>query len=249
MSKHQPVLEKSDNPAYAAGTYISDVLSTHVDQPILLLLAGGSSRKVLPYINPEYLTKHITVTVTDERFTDDMSENNFDVLQTMKFYEDLTSVDAYCINTSVVGGNIAYEEHSKQEGVKLHASQFSNHIEEWLKEFPSGIIVGLFGMGPDGHIAGIIPGIYKGDEFDAKFLGTSLVEVVEDNRSDAAHPIRVSVTMSLMKRIHYPILFLEGENKKPALEKALNEETAYEEIPARIILDMKTPVIFTDIAL
>jgi 6-phosphogluconolactonase/glucosamine-6-phosphate isomerase/deaminase len=50
-----------------------------------------------------------------------------------------------------------------------------------------------------------------------------------------------------MKKVDYPVFFISGENKKGALEKALKIETRYEEIPARVILDMKKPIIFTDI--
>ena len=246
---NKPTIETSPNPASAAGTYINDLLSTNLGRPVLLMLGGGSSRNVLPFINPEYLTPELTVTVTDERFTDDMGENNFDILQTTEFYQNLMSVDSYCINTSVVGGEIAYEEYSNSEGAAIMAARFEKHIHDWINEFKTGIIIGLFGMGADGHTAGVVPGLYDAAEFNNRFLGehdTATVEMPADNE---AFPFRVTTTLSFMKKIQYPLFYLTGESKKPALQKAIDPDTDLADIPARIMLDMQSPVIFTDIAL
>lgn len=254
MTSNQPLIETSPNPSEAAGKYINDLLSTHIDKPILLMLAGGSALDVLPYIKPEYLTPEITVTVTDERFTDDMGENNFDILQTTEFYQNLMSVDAYCLNTSVVGGEIAYEEYGASEGARIHAARFEKHVQDWMQDFEkTGTIIALLGMGADGHVAGIIPGIYGDAEFDAKFLGSNDVSVVE--LDDAHMPpestfrFRTTATLSFLKKVHHPIFHIKGENKLPALKRALDPATKLSDIPARIILDMQNPTIFTNIPL
>lgn len=251
---NKPLIETSSNPAAEAGKYINDLLSAHIDKPILLMLGGGSSRDVLSFINPEYLTPEVTVTVTDERFTDDMGENNFDVLQTTEFYQDLMSVDAYCINTSVVGGEIAYEEYGASEGASIHADRFEKHIRDWMGDFEkTGTIIALFGMGADGHVAGVIPGIYDGVEFEQRFLSdrdTAVVEIDEAHRAPTEEfQFRVTTTLSFMKKIHYPLFHIRGENKRDALAKALNPDTELSDIPARIMLDMQNPTVFTDIAL
>lgn len=248
----KPTVETSSNPSKAAGDHINDILSTHIDKPILLMLGGGSSRDVLPYINPEYLMPEVTVTVTDERFTDDMGENNFDVLQTTEFYQNLTSADAYCINTSVVGGEVAYEEYGASEGAAIHAAMFEKHIRDWMNDFKTGIIVGLFGMGADGHAAGVIPGIYDSTEFANRFLGehdTAVVELDEKDPNSQLFPFRVTTTLSFMKKVHYPVFHIKGENKRDALERALDPDTKLSDIPARIMLDMNPSVIFTDISM
>jgi 6-phosphogluconolactonase/glucosamine-6-phosphate isomerase/deaminase len=244
----QPTIENSPNPAQKAGEYISDLLSTHIDKPVLLMLAGGSAREVLDFINAEYLTPEVTVTVTDERYTDDMGENNFDMLQTTKLYQNLMSADSYCINTSVVGGDVAYDESNPGAGAEAHAMRFERHIREWMQDFEkTGTIIGLFGMGADGHTAGIIPGLFDDAEFEQKFLGESDVAVVPMGKDNPGFQFRVTTTLSFMKKIHYPLFYITGEAKLPALRKALDPATELSEIPARIMLDMKSPVIFTDI--
>jgi 6-phosphogluconolactonase/glucosamine-6-phosphate isomerase/deaminase len=250
----KPLIETSPNPSEQAGKHINDLLSTHIDKPVLLMLGGGSALDVLPFIKPEYLSPEVTVTVTDERFTDDMGENNFDVLQTTEFYQNLMSADAYCINTSVVGGEIAYEEYGASEGAAIHAERFETHIRNWMQDFEkTGIIIGLFGMGADGHVAGIIPGIYDDEEFDKKFLGDRDVAVIEIDEAHRApneeFQFRVTTTLSFIKKIHHPIFHIKGENKHDALIKALNPETKLSDIPARVILDIQNPTIFTNISL
>jgi 6-phosphogluconolactonase/glucosamine-6-phosphate isomerase/deaminase len=228
------------NTAEETGKYISDILALHIDRPILLLLAGGSSVKVLDYIKPEYLHDQITVTVTDERFTDDIGDNNFDTLQTTSFYNELIQVDAFCINTSVWEGDT----------VEGHAARFEKNIKEWMKDFPKGIIIGLYGMGADGHTAGIIPGVYQGEEFNKKFnTEDTYIAITDDKRLTADFPLRVTTTLSFMKKVQYPIFYITGQNKVDALKKALDEKVSYEEVPARVILDMQKPMIFTDIQL
>lgn len=234
-----PTIETSDNPAAAAAEYISDLLATNQGRPILLLLAGGSSVEIFDLINPEYLSEKITVTVTDERFTDDLSENNFDILQTTRFYDHLTQVDAFCINTSVFAGDTIEE----------HAARFEKNIQDWIKEFPKGIIIGLYGMGLDGHIGGIIPGLYSGAAFEERFNGEHLVNTVIDDTKTSPFPERVSTTLTFMRKVDYPLLYIKGDKKKPVLQKALDPQTTLEDMPAHIILDMKNPVIFTDFAL
>jgi 6-phosphogluconolactonase/glucosamine-6-phosphate isomerase/deaminase len=234
------IIYTSQNTAEEAGKYISDILALHIDKPVLLLLAGGSSIKVVDFIKPEYLHDQLTVTVTDERFTDDIGDNNFDTLQTTSFYNELIQVDTFCINTSIWEGDTVEE----------HAARFEKNIKEWMRDFPKGIIIGLYGMGADGHTAGMIPGVYTGTEFNTQFnTEDKYVAITDDKGPNAAFALRVTTTLSFMKKVQYPVFYITGENKTEALKKALDEKTTYEEVPARIILDMQKPMIFTDIQL
>lgn len=224
--------------ASEAGKYISDLLALHIDSPVLLLVGGGSALAALEHINPEYLENNLTVTVTDERFTEDVEHNNFAMLQTTPFYNDLIQVDAFCINTQLFGDDTP----------ELHRARFEKNIRDWQKEFPKGKIIGLFGMGADGHVAGIIPGVYGAEEFAQKFEGKDYVAVV-DATGKNEQPLRVTTTFTFMKAVDYPLFLITGENKRAALVRALAEEGTLNETPVRIIHEMKKPEIFTDIAL
>ncbi|MES3005363.1 MAG: 6-phosphogluconolactonase [Patescibacteria group bacterium] len=229
-------IESSGSPAEAAGHCISDLLAVHHGRPLLLMLAGGSALAVLNHINPQYLGSHITVTVTDERFTDDILENNFSNLQSTSFYNDLISVDAFCIDTQIYG----------DETITGHSERFEKNINDWRKEFPKGIIVALYGIGQDGHIAGIIPGIMSDDDFAKRFDGDRFVAHLDAGRK-SDQPLRVTTTFPLLRIVDFPLLYVRGEEKRDVLEKALAKEGSLAETPARIIQEMKSVFIFTDI--
>ncbi len=231
-------INSSPTPAVEAGKYISDLLALNVDKPVLLLVAGGSSTEVLDYINPEYLSSTITVTVTDERFTEDVEDNNFARMQTFPFYNDLIEVEAFCINTQLFTGDT----------IDIHAARFEKNIRDWKQEFPTGTIIALFGIGADGHIAGILPGIYNEADFKKTFDNDAYIAIVDATGKDA-HPQRVTTTFPFMRLVDFPLFYVKGENKRAALEKVLAKEGTLSETPARIIQEMKKPEIFTDIAL
>ena len=236
-------IEISKDPAKEAGKYISDILGLNFERPTLLMLAGGSSRGVLSHINKEYIGPHITVTVTDERFTDDIEENNFAFLQGTSFYNELVGVDAYCIDTQIYG----------DETLTGHAERFEKNIHDWKNEFPKGIIIGLFGIGSDGHTAGIIPGVYEEGEFKKKFDGERWVAHMDLQHADIANtakypfPQRVTVTFPFMRIVDFPVFFVCGEEKREALKRTLEKKGSLAETPARIIKEMKNPYLFTDI--
>jgi 6-phosphogluconolactonase/glucosamine-6-phosphate isomerase/deaminase len=234
---HSVSIDTSATPIGHAAKHINDILSLHISHPVLFMVAGGSAMPIVEKINPEFLSDLLTVTVTDERFTTDIEHNNFDTLQTTYFYNELIQVGAYCINTSVVEGDT----------LELHAQRFEKNINEWRKEFPKGIIIGLFGMGTDGHIAGVIPGIYAEGEFTERFLGDRTVATVTDTTGKSAFEHRVTVTLNFMKEIDFPLVYLSGDAKADALRKAIDPHTDITQVPAKIIQELKSPVIFTDI--
>lgn len=230
-------IETSNDPARAAGKYISDLLAVHHGKPTLLMVAGGSSKSVLDYINPEYLGSHITITVTDERFTDDLDENNFSALQATSFYNDLVSVDAFCIDTQIYG----------EETISGHSERFEKNINDWRKEFPDGIIIALYGIGQDGHVAGIIPNVMSDIEFKKHFDGDRLITHLDAGTKDK-RSLRVTSTFPLMRIVDYPVFYVTGESKRTGLKKALAKDGHMNMIPARIIHEMKPSFVFTDIS-
>ncbi len=233
--------DKSD-VSVSAGSYISDLLSQYYDTPVLLLLAGGSSVDVLKHINPEYLTDLLTVTVTDERYSEELDENNFAILQSESFYNDLIQADSFCINTQVF----------QPETFEQFRARFEKNIKDWKADFPKGKIIALYGMGSDGHIAGIIPGVLDDQEFAIEYNSSNRLVGKMDATGKNKFPFRISTTFSFMKEwVDHTAMYVTGEEKKEALEKVLDSEkgdsSAYITLPASVIVDMKDVVVFTDI--
>jgi 6-phosphogluconolactonase/glucosamine-6-phosphate isomerase/deaminase len=243
--------------AKEAGKYLSDLLAQYVERPVLFLVAGGSSLQVLEHINPEYLSPDLTVTSTDDRFSTELDINNFSILQTTRFYNNLVEADAFCISTEPFEG----------EAIEPFRFRFEKNLREWKQDFPKGIIIALYGMGPDGHTGGMIPGLLNTEEFNHEFNDSDrLVGNFDAIAYDASHPEssrskdyqfpqRVSTTLPFMKDwVDHAVYYITGENKKPVFDKiiAIDSEKTYADIdfsilPASIMRFMKDTVVFTDI--
>lgn len=230
-------IQTTDEPKINAGAYINSLLATHADGPVLLMLAGGSSREVVEIIDPDLLTDQVTVTVTDERYTDDLEGNNFAALQGTSFYNSLINAGSYCIDTQIFSG----ENHED------HAKRFAKNLAEWKRDFPNGKIIALFGIGKDGHIAGVVPNIYSADEFKLKF-NTEGIWVTDLLAPGNDHVERTTVTFPFMKSIDFPLVYITGVEKTEALAKTIAKEGDLCVTPARILNDMKEPIIFTNIS-
>jgi 6-phosphogluconolactonase/glucosamine-6-phosphate isomerase/deaminase len=259
----------------ATARHLNDLLTQYVDRPILFLVAGGSSMEVLEHVNPEYLSPDLTVTTTDDRFSAELDVNNFSILQSASFYNNLIEADAFCIST----------EPFEDETIEQYRARLEKNIREWRQDFPKGIIIALYGMGGDGHTGGMIPGLMSKEEFYAEFndadrlVGTfdaiayeatlkagDIVRGADDaggaragatSSASSAYefPQRISTTIPFMRDwVDHAAFYITGENKKPALDAviAIGDDTLSTDVdfsvsPISIARFMKDVAIFTDI--
>ena len=63
--------------AAASGEALNKLLLENKDAPVLLLLSGGSSLSILDYVNTSSLGENLTITMLDERFSQEAEANNF----------------------------------------------------------------------------------------------------------------------------------------------------------------------------
>lgn len=236
--------------AKEAGKYINDIFTQYIEKPVLFLTAGGSASAVLEHINPEYLSPDLTVTTTDDRFSTELDINNFSILQSQSFYNNLVEADAFCIST----------EPFEDETIEQYRARFEKNLREWKQDFPNGIIVGLYGMGADGHTGGMIPGLLSREEFDAEFNdGDRLVgtfdAVSKERAKDYEFPQRISTTIPFMRDwVDHAVFYITGENKKNALDAVLeisddtlSTDVDFSKAPISIARFMRDATIFTDI--
>ncbi|MCL5009245.1 MAG: 6-phosphogluconolactonase [Patescibacteria group bacterium] len=116
-----------------------------------------------------------------------------------------------------------------------------------MKENPQGKVFATFGMGSDGHTAGIFPLKSNGAEFDRLFSGQDWV-VGYNNGGQKPPPERFTVTLSFFKLIDQAVVFISGQEKKPALEAVLKQTGKLNELPALGWQQIKSIEIFTDIS-
>lgn len=208
------------------------------DANILLLLAGGSSLKILPGINIDLISSKTTISSLDERYSLNPSENNMEQIMQTEFFSKARENGANLIDTRVLEG----------ESQEALAERFNKALNDWIIENPKGKIIATVGIGPDGHFAGIMPHPEDPGKFHDLFdKDPSQLAVGYDATGKNEFPQRVTTTLSLIRRIGAAVCYVVGENKRDALEKLSSEEGSIESTPARILREIPGKVfLFTD---
>lgn len=206
-----------EKAAYAAADYVNTVLSEHQNSPVLLLLSGGSSLKV-PSLIDLRLCDHVTVALIDERISPNVDDRNVTGLEKIEF-------------VSPAGLHFLPIEQKKTPEVS--AARYENVLKHWVRAHPGAFVFAILGMGPDGHIAGMMPG------FEKFFNGKTWVVGYDAGHANK-FPNRVTVTNTFLNNIvDDAVLYATGREKMKAL-------TNIHMYPAGIIYEMKHVGIFTD---
>lgn len=224
----------SENPAVEAGEYISALLNVHADEHILLLLSGGSAFSILDHIETHTLGKHITIGMVDERFTTQRDGNNFLLFSETDFFSKAQALGVKFF-VSVP------EENEKQY-------EFAERMRETLEDYfygnPECYAVGIFGVGEDGHTAGIFPA--PEEEFNRIYKTDDFYTHVTQNRHEYSQ--RTTVTPAFIEEVlDEVLLYAVGKNKcENILDYMYNRVFAQHEIPALIPASHPQSVLFTD---
>ena len=218
-----------------SGEALNKILADGSDRATLLMLSGGSSFKILDSISEENMSESLTVSMLDERFSQDQKINNFNQLQETEFYKTALSKDVNFFGTSP--RNIDTSK-SLQE-------RWENNLHRWADTNREGKIIATFGMGPDGHIAGIFPYPEDKEKFKKLFLGESWTVSYTTDKHQYAE--RLTTTPAFFQRIDSAIIFITGQEKKPAFDKLVSKSASIEELPAMLLHDLKNAEVFTDI--
>lgn len=194
--------------------------------PALLLSSGGSALDVLECVSDECLGKFLTVGVLDERYDPTNTNNNFSQLARTSFFEAARTADCTFFDTRIQTG----------ETFKQFTERFGVLIEEWLTTNPQGVIVATIGMGPDGHISGIMPFPENPEYFYDQFMTEKLVAGYDAGQK-TPFPLRATTTLTFLKKITHPIIFITGSQKSSALNRAQTEGD-YATVPARFLREL-----------
>lgn len=219
----------------AANAFMS-LLKVYSGKSILLLLSGGSAFKILDYVDTELLNSNCTITVLDERYSQDPTINNFSQLTTLSFYTKAQEKECQFIDTRVENG----------ETQQQLAERFQTELKKWRNQNPEGYIIATQGMGQDGHTSGIMP-FPEDQEFFNKTFNSENWVVAYDATGKNQFTERVTTTLTFMKLIDVSIFYVTGESKKTVLQEVL-QLGSQAEYPARVIHEMKKVLLFTDIA-
>lgn len=211
---------KPDETAEFVASIILEKLSS--GKKALFFATGGSSISVCAKISEILKGKscgNLTVMLTDERYVPSgHPDSNFFQLKAKGF-----DIPGAKIIPVLEGGSI--EE---------TAEKFAVHLEKELKN--ADYRIGIFGIGPDGHTAGILPGSpAASSEGLASFYKTPAF-------------LRITMAPRAIEKLDQAVVFMQGEEKRGALEN-LKKEIEIAKQPAQILKKVPLLTIFTNCAL
>lgn len=202
----------------AAAGFLSDwsLSRLGLGMPLLFLLSGGSTAGIAvrvaaaigadragPDPSGAPLAAPLTFALADERYgREDHPDSNWRRLREAGF--DPGPFPAF-VPLAGCAGNEA--------GLEPVRARFAGFLREAVERRAAGrlAILGLFGIGGDGHTAGILP------RSPAALLSSRKAELAGAYRG-ADFP-RVTVTPAFLSRVDFALAWAEGEGKRGALER------------------------------
>lgn len=228
--------ESKEEAAAAAGEALNNFLKNFKDKPVLLLLSGGSALTLLDYVGQKNLGENLTVSVLDERFSQDGQVNNFIQIQQTDFYTDAQTANASFFGTLPRVG----------ETKENLARRWQDNLKKWHEQHPQGKIFATVGMGADGHMAGIFPLPEDQTKFNQLFNAADWV-VAYNALGKNQYPERVTTTFTFFKEIDEAIGYICGQEKKSKFEALISKTGQLQTLPALGLYKIKHVQIFTDI--
>jgi len=218
---------------YAINKFIED----NKNNPILLLVSGGSAMQLLEGINLALMSDNLTTTVVDERFSQDPKINNFAQLQKTDFYTQALEKDLAFIGTLPRPG----------ENQEQTAERFEDSLRKWANENPQGKIIAILGMGTDGHTAGIMPFPENPTFFKKTFEAEKWIASYDASGKNH-HALRLTSTITFLRQLDAAVVFIAGKDKQTAFEKLHKKQGSLEEIPANIFWQIRNLEIYTTLS-
>jgi len=190
---------------------------------VLWLVPGGSNIKIavtalnllLEKVDEENMPM-ITMALTDERYGPvGHKDSNWQQLIDSGFA--FSKIKAVPILTGL----------PLEETVKNYGEEVTNLFAA------ANHVVAQFGIGADGHIGGVLPHTV-GVDSKATVIGY-----------ESAPFVRISLSLSMMKKINSAYAFVFGESKKDALQKLL-QDGSLDDIPCRVLKLIPEAYLYTD---
>jgi 6-phosphogluconolactonase/glucosamine-6-phosphate isomerase/deaminase len=225
-----------DSAAAEAGENLNLFLTENRKLPVLLLLSAGSALNILEYVGESVLGANLTVSMLDERFSQDPATNNFAQLQKTDFYALAFEAEASFF------GSLPRNGESKEDLGK----RLEKNLKTWRSENPGGLIVATLGMGRDGHTAGILPYSESPDEFKRLFEGDAWVTAYNAGDKNKFAD-RVTATLTFFKQLDMGLALVCGPEKQEKFKELLSGREKTADLPALGWHEAKSIKIFTDI--
>ncbi|MHB0865453.1 MAG: 6-phosphogluconolactonase [Minisyncoccota bacterium] len=219
----------------AAAQMLNASFAERQGKEFLFLSSGGSSLSLLEYLDPRHFGPHSTIGVLDERYSEDPAVSTMVQLEQTAFYRMVREAGAHFIDTKVQPG----------ESIASLANRFEEALQAWIEQ-TEGVIIASVGVGPDAHTSGIMPYPEDPRYFNTLFNDAAHWVAAYDAHDKNPHRLRVTTTLPFLRRIDSAIIFIIGENKRPALEQLLSDAGTLPESPCRIWREVAGAEVYTD---
>lgn len=220
--------------AIPVADYISGVIDNQLQsgKRVLWLVAGGSAIQVVllvsKLLNGNTSLDKLTVTLTDERYGKaGHTDSNWQQLKEAGF--------------QLPGAHLI--PILQNESLEATGQIFTDKLHELFQN--TDYRLGLFGIGPDGHTAGILPGSPSVTDtelaaayYDDNYPGEEIPGVMRGIS-------RITIASSAIARLDEAIVYAMGEAKWPQL-KRLADTIDIADQPAQALKQVPMLTIFTD---
>ena len=212
----------SNDPAQAAADHIANVIIEKLsnNKRVLWFLSGGSGSKVVLAV-ARLLAGHdlhnLSVTLTDERYGP-VGHTNENWQQLLDGGFALPGAELY---RPLIG----------EDQITT-----ANHFGAWISQHMADAhySIGLFGIGPDGHTAGIKPhsSAVTANAWTDYFVG-------EDFE-------RITITLLPISQLNEVVIQASGADKLPILKSLLTESLSVVDQPAQALKQVPISTLYTD---
>ncbi len=194
------------------------------NKKVLWLVSGGSAIaaevEILNQLQKNAKIENLAVMLMDERFGL-VGHANSNWQQLLEAGADFTGMYALPVMTSE---NKSYEE---------TLSSYARLIKTALGS--ADVIIGLFGLGPDAHTAGILPESLATKDTDKLVIGY-----------DAPPLKRITLTRLALRQVDVGYVFAFGNSKAEALNRLKNNTEPFKSLPAKLLWDLPEVHILND---
>jgi 6-phosphogluconolactonase/glucosamine-6-phosphate isomerase/deaminase len=174
---------------------------------------------------------NLTVTLSDERYGHvGHKDSNWKQLEDAGFNFDGVNKMPVLIGRSLEGTVSAYKKGIIKAMKEAVASE--------------GLVIGQFGIGADGHIAGILPHSLAATYLEADHTGKDS-PLVCAYRSEPF--IRITLTPVALNKVSAAYAFAFGSSKREAVGRLREQDLSIDEQPAQILKHIKESFFYTDI--
>ncbi|NTW62341.1 6-phosphogluconolactonase [Candidatus Saccharibacteria bacterium] len=212
----------TDQPTELAAEYVAGVLKKHLEkgEKVLWLLTGGSGLPIAVSVSKKMTginTSKLFVTLTDERFgVVGHKDENWQQLIDQGFSLPTATTYRPLINSDM----------------GTTATEFGAWLDDRFNEVD--FIIGLFGIGPDGHTAGIKP----------HSPATNPVNTAVAYHSEDFD--RVTMSFSAIRQIDEAVLQASGDDKQAVMRSLIYDDIPLNDQPAQILKEIPKLTVYSN---